>query len=233
MLLMLGDTKKGKAPADGTDELPKLERFDERFPEMTEKLDQFDKLKIQMEDAMAEIQSLIKTHDEESNDSAATTATSEEAGAKWYAEFCSIKQQMQEKFEEQAKAIHDLEQLIQDFDERQQHQTNELTSKTLEVLKKFTETQAKMSRSITRIHEDSSDMKDSIKQLRTEQEGYRKILEELRKMNVEIPAIKSQLEKIRQESQVSQETHFIRLEPIQVQMITAQLKEELRKIQHT
>ena len=192
---------------------------------MAETLAQFDTLKIQMEETMAEIQPPIKAHD-----SAATTATSEEAGAKWHAEIYSFKQKTQEKFEEQAKAIHDLEQLIQDSDKRQQQQTNELASVTLKVLKQLTETQAEMSRSITRIYEDSIDIKEAIEQFRTEQEGYRKILEELEKRNNEIPAIKYQLEKIQQGPQVSQETHFIRLEPIQVQMIATQLKEELRKL---
>ena len=165
---------------------------------MAKTLAQFDKLKIQMEDGTAENQ---PTHDEESSDSKeindSTTATSKEADGGWHEEFYSFKQETQEKFEEQAKAIHGLEQLLQDSDKNQQHQTNELASKTLEVLKKFTETQAKMNR--------------SVEQLRTEQERHGKIL----------PAIKSQLEKILQGSQVSQETqaHLVRLEPIQIDMI--------------
>ena len=118
---------------------------------MAETLAQFEEL-IQMEDILAdEIQPLIKTDDEGSNNSAAATATSEKAGADLHAEFCSFKQQTQEKFEEQAKAIRDLEQLIQDSDKKQQYQANELASKTLEVLKKFNETQAKMSRSVEQL----------------------------------------------------------------------------------
>ena len=49
-------------------------------------------------------------------------------------------------------------------------------------------------------------------------------------MNDEIPAIKSLLEKIQQGSEVSQETHLTRLEPIQVQMIITQLKEALQNV---
>lgn len=167
---------------------------------MAEILAQFDELKNQMEDTMAENQPLINTHDDASNDSAATTATSEEAGAEWHAKFCSFQQQTQEKFEEQAKAIHDLEQLIHDSNKIQQIPTKELASKTLEMLKKFTEAQAKMSH--------------SVEQLRTEQKRHGKILDE-------IPAIKSQLEKIQQASQA----HFTRLE---IDMIATQLKEKLQ-----
>ena len=61
-------------------------------------------------------------------------------------------------------------------------------------------------------------MKEAVEQLRKEQERHGKILDE-------IPAIKSQLEKIQQGSQVSQETHLIRL----VEMITTQLQEKLQK----
>ena len=123
----IGDVKKEKAPVNDTDELPKHaknEGLGERFPEMAEILAQFDELKNQMEDTMAENQPLINTHDDASNDSAATTATSEEAGAEWHAKFCSFKQQTQEKFEEQAKAIHDLEQLIHDSNKIKQIPNN-------------------------------------------------------------------------------------------------------------
>ena len=182
---MIGDVKTGKAPADGTDELPKHEGFDDIFSETA--------------------------HDGEgSNGSAATTATPEKAGAEWHTEFCSFKQQTQKNFEEQAEAIHGLK--------NQQHSTNKLASKTTEVLTEFTENQAELSRSVTRIQEISSDMKEAVEQLRKEQERHRKILDE-------IPAIKSQLEKIQQGSQVSQETHLIRL----VEMITTQLQEKLQK----
>ena len=221
MNIFIGDVKTGKAPADGTDELPKHARnegFDEMFPEMAENLAQLDELKTQIEDIRAKIQPLIKTHDGESNGSAATTATSEKAGAEWQTEFCSYKQQTQEKFEEQAETIHGLK--------NRQQSTNKLASETIEVLKKFTETQAELSHSVTRIHENSSDTKEAIGQLRTEQERHRKILEKL--INDEIPAIKSQLEKIQQGSQVSQEPLLVRLEPSQVKMIATQLKEEPR-----
>ena len=174
---------------------------------MAEILTQFDKLKNQMEDTTAEnLQPLINTHDDASNDSAATTATSEEAGAEWHAKFCSFKQQTQGKFEEQAKAIHDLEQLIHNSNKIQQIPTKELAAKTLEILQQFTEAQAKMSH--------------SVEQLRTEQERQGGILKE-------IPAIKSQLEKIKQASQVSQETQA-RLTSLEIDMIATQLKEKLQ-----
>ena len=173
---------------------------------MAEILTQFDKLKNQMEDTTAENQPLINTHDEESNDSAATTATSEEAGAEWHAEFCSFKQQTQEKFDKQAKAIDDLEQLVHDSNKIQQIPTKELAAITLDMLKKFTEAQAKMSH--------------SVEQLRTEQKRQGGILKE-------IPAIKSQLERIKQASQVSQETQA-RLTRLEIDMIATQLKEKLQ-----
>lgn len=213
--LLIAESKKGKGSAD---ELPKQAKLD-----MAETFAQFDKLKNQMEDTctMAGIQPLSKTHDEES---IATTATSEKVGTEFHADFCSFKQQTRERFEEQTKEIH---QLVHDSDKTQQHLTKELASKTLEVLKKF---QEEMSRSVTKIDENSSSMKEEIDQLRKEQERHGKILEELKRMNDEIPAIKSLLEKIQEGSQVSQGTQPIRLEPIQLEMMTTQLKEELRKI---
>ena len=132
---------------------------------MAEKIAQLDEL-IQMKDSTAENQ---PTHDEEStndsegsNDSA--TATSKEANAEWHAEFCLFKQQTQEKFEEHTKAIHDLEQLIQDSDKSQQDQTNKFASKTIKVLKNFSETQEKMYRELGK--------------LGTEQKRHGKILDE-------------------------------------------------------
>ena len=146
----------------------------------------------------------------------------------WHVEFCLFKQQTQDKFEEKVEEIHALEQLIRNTDKNQQDQTKKLTSNTLEALKKLTETQAEMGRLVTRIHENSSGMKEAIEQLRTEQERHSQILE---RMNDEIRAIKRVLEKMQQISQqVSQETRLTRLEPIQVQMIIIQLKEALQNI---
>ena len=226
---LIGDVKKGNASADhcGTDKLTKCAKNEGFDPEMSA---QFDELKIQIKGTRAEIQPPIKTHDEKSNDSAATTATSGKAAAGWhYAEFCSFKQQTQEKFEEKAQEIHDLEQLIRNSDKNQQDQTKVLASKTLEVLKELKETQAEISRSVTKIDENSSGMKEAIEQLRTKQERHGQILEELKRMNDE-KAIKNQLEKIQQGCQVSQEAHLTRLEPIQVQMIITQLKEALQNM---
>lgn len=208
---MLGDFKKGNASADhcGT---------------------QFDEVIIQTKSTRAEVQSLTKTHDEESNDSAATTATSEKADAEWHAEFCSFKQQTQDKFEEKAKEIRGLEQLMRNSDKNQQDQNKKLTSDTQKALKELAETQTEISHSVKMIHENSSCMKEAIEKLRTEQERHGEILEELiKRTNGEIPAIKSLLEKIQQGFQVSQETP-IRLEPIQVQMIMTQLKEVLQNM---
>lgn len=194
---------------------------------MAEKIAQLDELTHdQMEDSTDENQS---THDEESNDSEesnnleenndseesnnseesndSSTATSEEAGAGWHAEFCSFKQQAQKKFDDQTEAIHHLEQLIQDSNKNQQDQTDVFTSKTIEVLTSF---QTKMSHKLGKI--------------RTEQKRHGKILDE-------IPVIKSQLEKIQQGSQVSQETQvlpgiWLQLVPSQIDMLKAQLKEK-------
>lgn len=208
---MLGDLKKENASADhcGT---------------------QFDEVIIETKSTRAEVQSLTKTHDEESNDSAATTVTSEKADAEWHAEFCSFKQQTQDKFEEKAKEIRGLEHLIRNSDKNQQDQNKKLTSDILKALKELIETQTEISHSVKMIHENSSCMKEAIEKLRTEQERHGEILEELKRMNGEIPAIKSLLDMIQQGSQVSQETHLTRLEPIQVQMIITQLKEALQNM---
>ena len=215
-----GDARKRKTFADGTDELPKHAKNEGFGPEMAA---QFDEVIIQTKSTRAEIQPPTKTHDD---DSAATTATSEEAGAEWHEEFGSFKQQTQEKFEERAQEIHDLEQLIRNSDKNQQDQTKKLAKKTLEVLRELQETQAKISHSVTKIDENSSGMKEAIEQLRTKQEiRHGEILDELKRMNDKIPAIKSQ---IQQGSQVSQEPPLVRLEPSQVKLIATQLKEELQ-----
>ena len=185
---------------------------------MAEKMAQLDGL-IQMEDSMDENQS---THDEESNDSEESnnseenndseeSSDSEESNdsttAGWHTEFCSFKQQTDEKFEVQGKAIHNLEQLIQDSDKIREIQTNKFTSKTIEVLKDF---KKKMSRKLS--------------ELRTEQKRHGEILDD-------IPAIKSQLENIQQGSQVSQETQahpgiWLQLVPSQIDMLKEQMKEK-------
>ena len=245
---MIGDVKKRKA-SDGTDELliMKHAKIVERFPKMAEKISQLDKL-IQMEDSTDENQS---THDdsEESKDSKersdSTNATSEEAGAGWYAEFCSFKQQKKEKFIEQAEAINGLkhsdknqQDLIDVFSDRTVDALYTLNTK-MNCLSKLTTEQERHGKlldeipaiksQLETIHSQAQETQAHLSKLTTEQERHGKMLDE-------IPAIKSQLETIHSQAQETQ-AHLSKLTTEQerhgkmLDEIPA-IKSQLEKTQH-